>query len=516
MVFNVGNAAISATEGEPVMTSLEDIASVAKGHLIPANVDQKRLQDDIKKLCELPKNLFSVSLPESRDEACFLLEILTAGQIDLTIRKNVKFRVTIPAGYPKSPPSAKCLNVSDVKSEHISAAGTVLINLLEDDHGGWSSYYDLCCVAYALRRLFVGTGFKYSVINTVSGDSTGSFSLRAGVAHLKGRRASMEDRDISMPDLHDILKEVAKTGTGSSPMMLSPGAALYAVMDGHGGEEASEFCSKELPKMLVAELLQKTATAKTASMREALWNACATTDEHFLSQPPMKRGCSGSTVVAALFDGVRSVTIANVGDSRCVLCRKGRAVGLSIDHKPTRPDETARIVDAGGFVFMKRVMGQLAVSRAIGDTNFKKDSCKVVVPEPDFYEVTLCCDDQFILLACDGLFDVMDNQAAVDYVLKCLNGNKGDAAAAAKQLVELAVHKLNSSDNVTASIVLISGGNPSAPPKQPSPKSLQKSGTARAKFNPPPPAAAAAASPKGAKGHIDADMMSFLMDDNNF
>ena len=130
----------------------------------------------------------------------------------------------------------------------------------------------------------MGTGFKYSVINTVSGDSTGSFSLRAGVAHLKGRRASMEDRDISMPDLHDILKEVAKTGTGSSPMMLSPGAALYAVMDGHGGEEASEFCSKELPKMLVAELLQKTPTAKTASMREALWNACATTDEHFLSQ----------------------------------------------------------------------------------------------------------------------------------------------------------------------------------------------------------------------------------------
>ena len=101
----------------------------------------------------------------------------------------------------------------------------------------------------------------------------------------------------------------------------------------------------------------------------------------------MKRGCSGSTVVAALFDGVRSVTIANVGDSRGVLCRKGKAISLSKDHKPVRPDETARIVDAGGFVFMKRVMGQLAVSRAVGDANFKKDSCKVVVAEPDFYEV---------------------------------------------------------------------------------------------------------------------------------
>ena len=67
--------------------------------------------------------------------------------------------------------------------------------------------------------------------------------------------------------------------------------------------------------------------------------------------------------MAALFDGVRSVTIANVGDSRCVLCRKGRAIGLSADHKPVLPAETARIVDAGGFVFMKRVMGQLAIGR---------------------------------------------------------------------------------------------------------------------------------------------------------
>merc|ERR1712032_1469883 len=141
-----------------------------------------------------------------------------------------------------------------------------------------------------------------------------------------------------------------------------------------------------------------------------------------------------------------------------------------------------------------------------------KDSCKVVVPEPDFYEVTLCSDDQFILLACDGLFDVMDNQTAVDYVLKCLNGNKGDAAGAAKQLVEHAVHKLNSNDNVTASIVMISGSTKAAAaaPR----KNLQKSGTVRADFG-AAPAAAAAAAGASTKG-LDADLMSFLMDDSNF
>jgi len=297
--------------------------------------------------------------------------------------------------------------------------------------------------------------------------------------------------------------------------MLAPGAALYAVLDGHGGDEASEFCSHDIPTTLVAELLQK--NAKVTGVRHALWNAFTTTDQNFLSQPPMKRGCSGSTVVAALFDGVRSVTIANVGDSRCVLCRKGRAIGLSTDHKPIRPDETARIVDAGGFVFMKRVMGQLAVSRAMGDANFKKDSCKVVVPEPDFYEVVLSAEDQFILLACDGLFDVMDNQTAVDYVLKCLNG-KSDVHGAAKQLVDHAVHKLNSNDNVTASIVMISGSGAKGEPN----KNLRKSGTVRADFNSTAkansgaaPAAAAAAATGAAKG-LDADLMSFLMDDSNF
>jgi len=98
-------------------TSLLD---VAKSHLVSADADQKRLEDDIHKLCTLPKHLFSVTLPETRDHPCFDLEIL-AGQTDLTIDKNVKFRVTIPKGYPKMPPSAKCLDMPHVKSEKIGA-----------------------------------------------------------------------------------------------------------------------------------------------------------------------------------------------------------------------------------------------------------------------------------------------------------------------------------------------------------------------------------------------------------
>merc|ERR1712059_95765 len=74
-----------------------------------------------------------------------------------------------------------------------------------------------------------------------------------------------------------------------------------------------------------------------------------------------------------------------------------------------------------------------------------------------FYEVTLCPKDEFILLACDGLFDVMDNQTAVDFVLRSLHRNGGNARVAVKELVCHAVHDLNSNDNVTACILMISG-----------------------------------------------------------
>ena len=69
----------------------------------------------------------------------------------------------------------------------------------------------------------------------------------------------------------------------------------------------------------------------------------------------------------------RQETIAaNVGDSRVVLCRGGgQCVELTSDHKPSRPDEAARVRAAGGFILHKRVMGELAITRAFGDKSFK-------------------------------------------------------------------------------------------------------------------------------------------------
>ena len=110
------------------------------------------------------------------------------------------------------------------------------------------------------------------------------------------------------------------------------------------------------------------------------------------------------------------------GDSRCVLCRKGKALPLSHDHKPADPVELGRIEAAGGFVTEAgRINGNLNLSRALGDLKYKGDfsrppSKQIITAEPDVVKHDLQKGDEFIVLACDGIWDVMSNQQAVDFV----------------------------------------------------------------------------------------------------
>jgi serine/threonine protein phosphatase PrpC len=93
------------------------------------------------------------------------------------------------------------------------------------------------------------------------------------------------------------------------------------------------------------------------------------TDDEFIRKSEYPQ--HGSTATTALILG-RRLYCANVGDSRTLLCRNFKPIAMSHDHKPSREDEAQRIRDAGGFVINNRVMGELAVSRAFGDSEFKK------------------------------------------------------------------------------------------------------------------------------------------------
>lgn len=131
---------------------------------------------------------------------------------------------------------------------------------------------------------------------------------------------------------------------------------------------------------------------------------------------------SGCTAVVALLVG-RELYVANAGDSRCVVCRDGKAIEMSYDHKPEDELERTRINKAGGRVTQDgRVNGGLNLSRAIGDHAYKtnKDlplSDQMISPVPDVKKLTIDPEkDSFVLLACDGIWNSLSSQETVDFV----------------------------------------------------------------------------------------------------
>ena len=132
-----------------------------------------------------------------------------------------------------------------------------------------------------------------------------------------------------------------------------------------------------------------------------------------IDEDVIQAGCTA--IVALVHKDV--VYVANAGDSRAVLSRGKKAVALSEDHKPNSASERERIVNAGGFVSeiggICRVNGNLSLSRAIGDLRYKQNpnlepAAQIITAQPEVTKMELTEEDQFLLLACDGIWDVMD------------------------------------------------------------------------------------------------------------
>uniref|UniRef100_A0A8C1LDY5 Protein phosphatase 1G n=1 Tax=Cyprinus carpio TaxID=7962 RepID=A0A8C1LDY5_CYPCA len=156
---------------------------------------------------------------------------------------------------------------------------------------------------------------------------------------------------------------------------------------------------------------------------------------------------SGTTAVVALIRG-KQLIVANAGDSRCVVSEKGKAVDMSYDHKPEDELELTRIKNAGGKVTMDgRVNGGLNLSRAIGDHFYKRN--KALPPEeqmisalPDVKVLTLNEDHEFMVIACDGIWNVMSSQEVVDFVNERLKTEAGKNRPLSAIIEELLDHCL--------------------------------------------------------------------------
>ncbi|KAL6629831.1 hypothetical protein ACP70R_029596 [Stipagrostis hirtigluma subsp. patula] len=248
----------------------------------------------------------------------------------------------------------------------------------------------------------------------------GRFSY--GYASSPGKRASMEDFFEARID------EIDGETVG-----------LFGVYDGHGGARAAEYVKQHLFRNLIKH------PKFISDTKSAIAETYNHTDTEFLKADSSQTRDAGSTASTAIILGDR-LLVANVGDSRAVISKGGEAIAVSKDHKPDQSDERQRIEDAGGFVMWAgtwRVGGVLAVSRAFGDKLLKQ----YVVADPDIKEEVVDSSLEFLILASDGLWDVVSNEEAVAMVKPIQNPEE-----AAKRLLQEAYQR-GSSDNITVVIV---------------------------------------------------------------
>ncbi|KAI3987041.1 hypothetical protein MKX01_036831 [Papaver californicum] len=249
-----------------------------------------------------------------------------------------------------------------------------------------------------------------------------------GATAVCGRRREMEDAVAIHPSL-------CRENSSSSRLH------FFGLYDGHGCSHVAMSCKDRMHK-LVKEEIQNPVAVIPEQWKEVMERSFSRMDKEVIqcnndgSVLPMmiNRSCRcelkmpqcesvGSTAVVSIVTPEK-VVVANCGDSRAVLSRGGKAVPLSTDHKPDLPGELQRIEGAGGRVIYwdgPRVLGVLAMSRAIGDNYLKP----YVSSEPEITVKDRTEEDEFMILASDGLWDVVSNDTACDIVRMCLLNGSG-------------------------------------------------------------------------------------------
>ncbi|KAK6267771.1 hypothetical protein QUC31_011931 [Theobroma cacao] len=258
--------------------------------------------------------------------------------------------------------------------------------------------------------------------------------LRFGLSSMQGWRATMEDAHAAYPDL-------------------DRSTSFFGVYDGHGGKAVAKFCAKYLHQQVlkheaylagdIGTSVQKSFLRMDEMMRgQRGWRELAILGDKMDKVSGLIEGLiwsprggeannhfddwrseegphsdfhgptSGSTACVAIIRN-NQLVVANAGDSRCVISRKSQAYNLSKDHKPDLEVEKDRILKAGGFIQVGRVNGSLNLARAIGDAEFKQNKTlpaekQVVTANPDINTVELCDDDEFLVLACDGIWTYVE------------------------------------------------------------------------------------------------------------
>ncbi|XP_008793307.1 probable protein phosphatase 2C 47 [Phoenix dactylifera] len=282
-------------------------------------------------------------------------------------------------------------------------------------------------------------------------------SFRSGSFADIGPRRYMEDEHIRIDDLSAHLGSLLSCPTPS---------AFYGVFDGHGDSDAAAYIKRHAIRFIFEDTDFPQASEPDKVFLDSVKNCVR--KAFLLADLALADDCtisssSGTTALMALVFG-RLLLVANVGDCRAVLCRKGKAVEMSQDHRPIYAAERQRVEESGGYIDDGYLNGVLSVTRALGDWDMKmpRGSPSPLISEPEFRQAMLTEDDEFLIIGCDGIWDVMSSQCAVSIVRRGLRRHD-DPGHSARELVKEAL-RLNTSDNLTAIVICLSSEDRSSPP----------------------------------------------------
>jgi len=305
-----------------------------------------------------------------------------------------------------------------------------------------------------LSRIYL----KKAITKPVSNEEK-SERLSYGSSSVQGWRVYQEDAHIAIIDF-DL------------------GTSLFAVFDGHNGPEVATYASKQLPNIILnnehykqanyekalqevfmlfdASLLSKEVAAELRNIRQSVIGET-------ISQTDKSGVTSGCTALVTLLTN-DTIYVANIGDSRCVLSRSGKSLPLSNDHKPEDSKERERIERSGGRIIEGRINCGLNLSRAFGDHQYKrnkrlslKEQMVSAWPEVKVKKIKPK-KDEFLVIACDGIWNCLSNQKVVNFVRKKIKLNLS-LAKICEQLIDQCLSPVRpidgrtGGDNMTCIIV---------------------------------------------------------------
>lgn len=252
---------------------------------------------------------------------------------------------------------------------------------------------------------------------------------------LQGKRPSNEDKHVVILNSNNNKKSMLPID-------------FINISDGHGGSFVAKFVTSNLPQLLLDKRI------KYPLNKIFVKKIYKTIQQILRTKYNNQSNHCGATCLAVMHykkNKQQYLNVLNTGDTRAVLCRKGYAIALTKDHKPNWPDERERIEKLGGKIKFDGDdwrINDLSVSRAFGDI----DAEPYVTCLPDLYRYKLDKTDNFLIVACDGVWDVLSNQDAVNFVLNELKNIKSKSTNIARRLGEHAL-RLGSSDNITIAIM---------------------------------------------------------------